>query len=815
MRASFDPPTLSPALKSLLEHVPSVDANPVGGAVRSAFQAWIWEYTPGEASYASGVSFKDVEFAHISFRDVLFDNADWLSRLRERHRAQGVSFPTNGLPAEKLACAMLCEVIRAGTSLGSRINEQATAKLLDPADAVFRDDCAGVYMQLYPEVFSEIVQWTEQIGGAAKAKEQYLALLKHPNFLNTEAAKALGGDAPQAAWHWYHHWIKLSLLGASEAELVAVACDPILASLLIPGDVFPAGRNWRRFSRWIISVDGRLLFNHAVLSEACRNIGRSRPYYENNAIAGGDMNSYSYSRMEQAEGYAIDFLDGVRSPGYDFTRGFFSCFAPETLVLMADGTLCPITTVQPGDQVDTPAGPRTVRMNVAVPLAGRTLYRFSGRVFAFTATHPFRLSGDGPIAAALDPAGAQAAMPGFAKSGIVGLHGVSTMQWMPHGTATPVVERVCGDHLPASTMLHDLSVDAGPDDIPVYYAGDAKGVVLVLSEVPASRLSDWTVQAGLHAAALIADRRHPPAVLTTLAALHAAPGSADAWLGNAFCWALAEATRPQRLPLASTPVTPTMLSVMERLAGVRSKTGAMAGSPVAASDAGMGGRGADVMEGLVRYDYVAGGLIARMVANHALELDLLAAAAWQVVPREVPNPEVMAVAMGAVTLDPSCIACGHSGRLSVDVSRGALMLGALSPMVTEPASIAGYQQRLATVDYLPLRTPLAEDMTEFTLRCRWELPHTALEGAVTIFPSRTHPYWFATIPLWEPNGRLSARLSIPIRLLNAELMSVERSRCSDWTHAQTEILISQFARLFAARLKQTMRAPGNSGRNAD
>ena len=211
-------------------------------------------------------------------------------------------------------------------------------------------------------------------------------------------------------WELYHHWVKLTALGASVDDVNRLIGQLAGAGLSIPASV--QSGVWTQYS---VFLQNRPNLDHADLDDACRGVMRESVWSPGSASPPG-------SNMPEA--YSFDFIANSM-PGSRFHKpSGGSCFSGNTGVLMADGSFRPVAELRAGDLIARPSGPGRVAF-VGQPLRnGRPLFSFKGEDFRFTATHPFVTAcagSGGPKLAAVDSIGLDVAVPTFGRAGIASL----------------------------------------------------------------------------------------------------------------------------------------------------------------------------------------------------------------------------------------------------------------------------------------------------------------------------------------------------------------------------------------------------------
>ncbi len=234
---------------------------------------------------------------------------------------------------------------------------------------------------------------------------------------------------------------------------------------------------WQQWSNWFGSNIGAGDVTEAaspILETHCR----VSPGRTNFPTCMAELNSFDFTTNSQPG-------NAYREPPSS------SCFSPETMVVMADGTRKPIETVQAGDKVRMTKGERAVALVATPRRQGRTLYAFDGYGFAFTSTHPFVSYSGGaagtPTYAAKSPQTLAETVPTLAQFGIASLTGdgaVDIAQYKNGSTRPYKVGKVEPAPGQKPDVLYDLILEMGEDGISQYLVGDNDAQFLVSSEIP-------------------------------------------------------------------------------------------------------------------------------------------------------------------------------------------------------------------------------------------------------------------------------------------------------------------------------------------
>jgi hypothetical protein len=449
-----------------------------------------------------------------AFRTIFFPNAG------ESPHESSIT-PLTGLDGgffAALSVAMLCQQMAAVTSslrpqlLTGRINDAVNG-----ATAAIRQNSYRYYAYLAGYAETPIKTALAAFPDAASrdlARQHYLAGLTSESWVNAKLVQDSTGSWPDRDWELYHHWIKLTAVGASVAEIDAAITRIMSLGLTIPPTLRPG--SWHLQAPWLSAG-----LSGADMADA------------NGPIVATKCTVYPGARSPScmAEDNAYEFTANTQ-PGNGYRQvPSSSCLAPGTRVVMADRTLKQIQEIELGEKVLTPQGPRPVILRPSPPRRYRTLLQFDGIGFAFAATHPFvvHTPGDplGAAYAAADPQGLARTVPTLSQFGLRGLHRPEPAILVRHTEHDDVAFPAPGIHeVPDESpeLLYDLYLDVGPDGRSEYYAGDEHTQLLVSSEIPRFAAAPQTTAVVLHVL-----RAAGPAVLETLA--HVPDESFDDVLG--------------------------------------------------------------------------------------------------------------------------------------------------------------------------------------------------------------------------------------------------------------------------------------------
>lgn len=205
----------------------------------------------------------------------------------------------------------------------------------------------------------------------ARTREDYLEHINSATWVNYKMKCYANGSWENPAWEMYHHYAKLMALGVPVAEVNDLICSLQQKGLKIPGNV--GVDSWMSYMAWCRPPK----ITHRDVDKAVKA----------GALKMGCIaNPRGFSNL--GENFSFDFISAGQ-PGSKYCKSTsLSCYASNTLVLMADDTLKSIQEIKLGDLLMTPQGVRKVMLVSTRKRNKRDLYRINGLSFHFTATHP-------------------------------------------------------------------------------------------------------------------------------------------------------------------------------------------------------------------------------------------------------------------------------------------------------------------------------------------------------------------------------------------------------------------------------------------
>ncbi|QBR04366.1 hypothetical protein [Paraburkholderia pallida] len=469
-------------VNKLAAALPAEGANPIGGRARAIYVNRIKGATPGNHSQLIGTG--------PSYRSIFF--ANYVDDAEAGNLQRFVNLADDFW--RRLSVAALCQQMHAVTSsLRPQLLIDNINRDIDAFNADLRARGARWYAHIAAVtdgvIKDALAALSRTPADLASAKADYIRGLTSDAWINMKRAQDASGNWSDRDWELFHHWIKLAALGASDTEIDATISTTVGKGLPVP-ESLKAG-NWLRWSNWMPQrIGGGDLSDAtgAMLKEICRVYPGARwPSCLREA------NSFEFTANGQpGTGYR-------RAPGG-------SCFAPGAMVVLTDGTLKPIESVQVGDEVRTPRGTRRVMLCAAPMRSGRPLFRFAGVDFAFTASQPFLIhstnAGTAGEYAAVNPERLAASVPSFNQFGIRGLERESTPDLVCHegeGIHRPDQPRAIEPApLEGVDTLYDLVLEPDEEGRSEYFVGDRNSQFLVSSELPRFLSAPATTAATLH-----------------------------------------------------------------------------------------------------------------------------------------------------------------------------------------------------------------------------------------------------------------------------------------------------------------------------
>ena len=309
-------------------------------------------------------------------------------------------------------------------------------------------------------------------GDHNNAKRIYMEQLNSVQWVTSKQLKFINGSWDNPDWELFHHWVKLSALGASDAEI-----SSLIGSLQEKGlnvDSVVDANHWRNYLVWF---DPNNLDHHDVDSEARAGALRVK------STTSGYM---VYVTTTSKEHNSYDFT-GLSQPGHMYrTPPRSSCLSGNTLVVMASGDLKPIKNISTGEAVRTSSGTSKVLLVSAPKMEDRPLYQINNLPFYFTEAHPFLSSSQDKRYAAVSSLKLLNNVP------LLGQHGIESLQTgtqlLGHDRSSVTVtslQKVNPEE--GDEFVYDLIIEPSSEGKFEYFAGSENNLFVVASELPTMR----------------------------------------------------------------------------------------------------------------------------------------------------------------------------------------------------------------------------------------------------------------------------------------------------------------------------------------
>ena len=448
------------SFKNILVTYPEIGANPYGNLSKKAFVSKLKGRLPGEHTKA----WFDLSPKR-SFRSIFFSS---YSPVKYEGDISGVT----GLDDNwwsNFSVAVLCQSIywqtknnRNGISIGA-VNGD-----VDSFNKSLRNKAVTWYTHIFTHEFPLSPNQAEL--------DAYISVITGEPWISYHQKQLVDGTWKNPEWELFHHWVKLSALGASDVKISDTMDKMRKAGLTIPDSV--SARSWRNYITPWMSPDR---VDHVDVDREARGPELAEIYFS----------TLGETSVPIPEENSCEFMaHGQPGSKYLHSTGG-SCFTGDTLVLMADHTSKPISEIRSGDKVMSTISSRTVAF-VSKPLRlGRTLYSINGCSFKFTETHPFinpkylktTTVTTEPYVLAINPHRLAIKTPPMAWCGCDTLKVGSILHGPGYTTEVEKLDEYKSTEEEESTVMYDLILE--PDDTGrfEYFVGGATKF-LVASEIP-------------------------------------------------------------------------------------------------------------------------------------------------------------------------------------------------------------------------------------------------------------------------------------------------------------------------------------------
>ena len=454
---------ISDPLFNLITNTPSISTNPVGSVSRDALVSKLKGATPGRHSEAfympSGKLFKTIFFPNHSPASYEGDvvgvtslDDNWWSNFSIAVLCQSMYYQTSDLRPQLL------------------IDNIKTA--VDTFNGALRDKA----VQWYTHVLRK--DYVKYTGDFQEAKNIYISQICTSSWVTYKMKQYNDGTWLNPSWEEFHHWVKLSALGASDAEINKVINDLKALGLRIFSDVDIG--TWCTYLVWY----NPSALDHGDVDSDARQ-GELEEVYMPSMQGMG-----SYMKEENSFEFTANSQPGSQYRSVPSS----SCFIAGTKVLMADGVLTEIQHIMMGDMVASPRGPRKVMFTSSPMRNGRTLFSINNHHdFWFTATHPFInahcSSSKQPYYLAKSPLQLAHAVPTLSGKGI-GHLGVGSH--LNYSKGEVEVYSIQKQHSDVEEPLYDLILEPDCTGQFEYFVGDGDVQFCVASELPSFSMATTT-----------------------------------------------------------------------------------------------------------------------------------------------------------------------------------------------------------------------------------------------------------------------------------------------------------------------------------
>ena len=443
---------VSDSVYKLITSIPDFASNPVGTKARKALTNKLQAALPGSHSQTThlGPPFRDVFFP--DYQSVPYESGITSATILNDSFWSDFSVP------------VLCQSIKHQTSSAS---SEVNSDMVDADVSGMNQQVTDTAVTWYTYVmFRDFMDYN---GDLDSARQVYEEQLNSDHWVTFKTAQYTSGSWDNPDWELFHHWVKLSALGASDEEIDSLIKSLQAKKLPVPSDVGPG--KWRSYLVW---YSPNTLDHSDVDADA--QAGELVAVYMGSGIPKPEQNSHEF------------MFNGM--PGNKYKQpSSSSCLSSNTKVVMSDGTLKVITDVQVGDAIQTPSGIATVRM-VSMPKIGtRYVYKINELPFYFTDAHPFLSYSGRSRYLAVAPLKLLNNVP------LLGQDGVGQIQvgtgLLAHGESKITVtslEKITPKE--SDEYVYDLIIDPSSNGKFEYFAGSEGNLFAIASEL--STISNLT-----------------------------------------------------------------------------------------------------------------------------------------------------------------------------------------------------------------------------------------------------------------------------------------------------------------------------------
>lgn len=400
-----------------------------------------------------------------------------------------------------LSTAVLCQSMYYQTS---DLRPQIQIDHINSEMNTFNGALQDKAVQWYTHVL--LKNYIKYSGDYQQAKNTYISQLCTSAWVTYKMKQYNDGTWNNPSWEEFHHWVKLSALGATDDEINKLINDLKSLGLRIFPDVDVG--TWRRYFVW---YSPNTIDHNDVDSEA--RPGELQEVYSPSMEGMG-----SFMKEENSFEFTANGQPGSQYRSLPSS----SCFSSTTKVLMADGMLTEMQHVQIGDTVASHCGPRKVMFISSPKRNGRTLYSINHTDAWFTATHPFINadcnSSNQPYYLAQSPLQLAHAIPTLSTKGVGHLR-VGSCLMHPKGKVE-VYSIEAQEAIGEEELLYDLILEPDCTGEFEYFVGGKDMQFGVASELPSFSMATITEKV---TCAILMDAIH--ASLKPLESMHNSMGS--------------------------------------------------------------------------------------------------------------------------------------------------------------------------------------------------------------------------------------------------------------------------------------------------
>ena len=456
--------TLKPddPLCSLILKIPDYNFNPVGAKARKTLVNKLEEVLPGTCKdpyLIKAIPFRKIFYPHYAEVE--------LQKMVTKVTALSDEFWAD------FSISVLCQSIYCQTSEAKNgLDIGKIESSITDSNKLLLSKALTWYVYV---LFHDFMQFS---GSTSSAKKIYMEQINNLMWINYKMKSYASGSWENPEWEMYHHFAKLTALGATVTEVNDLICLLQRKGLKIPDNVTAV--NWTSYLVW------------------CRPSEITHKDIDNTAECGvlkmaSIANPYGLSNL--VENFSFDFISAGQ-PGSKYCKSTnLMSYIGDTQVLMANYSLKAIQEIKVGDLLMTPQGERKVLLVSTRTRKKCDLYGINGLSFHFTATHPIISGTITPKVIAILPLDILSNIPLIGQNGIGLLEiGSVVMGYDLHYKKIHSVEVTSVEKIPASDkedeLLYDLIPEPDSSGVFEYIVGSKDSLFVTASEV--STIDNYT-----------------------------------------------------------------------------------------------------------------------------------------------------------------------------------------------------------------------------------------------------------------------------------------------------------------------------------